>query len=418
MKRLTLLLVIHCCILNCSFSQDSLNRYAPYFGDYKTPQGNTFTVGRDDDDLFLMDYSRSICSYFEGSNSSTFRLQKTQDSISFAKDGTLEYFHEGTKESAKRNSKPLTEDFIIRHEDIQLGGTLWKPEGKKSFPLIILVHGSGVEKRYQMRFLPYYFTSLGYGVITYDKRGCGVSTGRYEPWFSGTKVLAGDLVAMYEYAEKRKDVQKGKIGTLGISNGAWVITKAATMKTPHFIIPVVGGFMSFYEQEIYRMTCAAQKGGMSPADITDMQSVIRKLFNDSLYNIKEDTAVKVMQELLAYAESRPWYQFTILPLLKPLPAQEVYNMSKAFWQREVSYDALEDAESLTCAIHGILGGADQSVPSKTIEEIIRKNRSKFKSRTLEVVSIPGAQHGMRLENTKQIAPAYLELLKKILLSEM
>lgn len=418
MKQLSLLLIMHCCILNSSFSQDSLNRYTPYFGDYETSQGNIFTVGRDDDDLFLMDYKRSVCSYFEGSNSSTFKLQKTKDSVSLTKDGTLQYFHDGIVESAKRSRKPATEDFIIQHEDIRLGGTLWKPKDKKIFPVIILVHGSGLEKRYQMRFLPYYFTSLGYGVITYDKRGCGVSTGQYEPWYVGTKELAGDLVTMHEYAEKRKDVQKDKIGTMGISNGAWVITKAATIKPPHFIIPVVGCFMSFHEQEIYRMTCAAQAGGISPADITDMQVVYKKLFNDSLYSIKEDSAVKQMQQLLTYAASRPWYQFTLLVLVKSLPPQEAYDRAKAVWQKVLSYDALEDAESLKCSIYGILGGADQSVPAKTIQDIVSKNRSKFKAKKLEVVTIPGAQHGMRLENTKQIAPAYLELLKKILLSEM
>lgn len=58
--------------------------------------------------------------------------------------------------------------------------------------------------------------------MIFDKRGTGDSEGTYEesPNFS---LLADDLQEAFNYVVNRQDVDKSKVGFLGISQAAWVL---------------------------------------------------------------------------------------------------------------------------------------------------------------------------------------------------
>src|SRR6056297_566209 len=58
-------------------------------------------------------------------------------------------------------------------DDIKLSGTLYLPETDGPFPALVFVHGSGAETRDNSAYSAKWLSSLGYAVLTYDKRGTG-----------------------------------------------------------------------------------------------------------------------------------------------------------------------------------------------------------------------------------------------------
>src|SRR3954465_5806285 len=74
--------------------------------------------------------------------------------------------------------------------DARLAFSLDLPAGTAPFPAIVMGHGSGRVTRDQLTWASSRFTSLGFAVLRFDKRGVGQSTGQY----SGVGVSNGDTM--------------------------------------------------------------------------------------------------------------------------------------------------------------------------------------------------------------------------------
>jgi pimeloyl-ACP methyl ester carboxylesterase len=117
-----------------------------------------------------------------------------------------------------------------------LVGTLGKPSGepdaKGRYPAVIMVAGSGLADRDEtVAGIPIFgqiagaLADAGFMVVRYDKRGVGQSGGRAE---SATIAdYADDVLAVFRFLEKRKDVDDRRIAVFGHSEGAMVALLAA-----------------------------------------------------------------------------------------------------------------------------------------------------------------------------------------------
>ncbi len=89
--------------------------------------------------------------------------------------------------------------------------------------IIILIHGYGYDRRgtdFQTKIL----IAAGYGVLLYDLRDHGESTGTLNS-FNRMKVYSGDLLQVVNYLKQKSEVKQ--IGAVGISLGAF-----ATLNLP------------------------------------------------------------------------------------------------------------------------------------------------------------------------------------------
>ncbi len=87
----------------------------------------------------------------------------------------------------------------------------------QSGKIIILIHGYGYDRRgtdFQTKIL----ISAGYGVLLYDLRSHGESTGKLNS-FNRMQVYARDLAQVVNYLQQKSEVRK--IGVVGISLGAF-----------------------------------------------------------------------------------------------------------------------------------------------------------------------------------------------------
>lgn len=141
-----------------------------------------------------------------------------------------------------RSQTPLR-PFLYKEEDvvyenmtarIHLAGTLTLPNTKGPFPAAILITGSGQQNRdyehsYHRPFLLLsdFLTKQGIAVLRVDDRGVGGTT-RIGPFFnSTTKDFASDVLAGVQYLRTRKEIDSGKIGLIGHSEGGLIASMVA-----------------------------------------------------------------------------------------------------------------------------------------------------------------------------------------------
>ncbi|MDP2389189.1 MAG: alpha/beta fold hydrolase, partial [Acidobacteriota bacterium] len=144
---------------------------------------------------------------------------------------TLEMAREDIASSASRTaafSLPGDEAVTIPATGFNLAGSITKPVNATApLPALILIGGSGPTDRDEtVAGIPVFgqlardLVAAGFIVVRYDKRGVGQSGGRSESVTIAD--YAEDARSVLVWLEKRKDVDKERIGLVGHSEGALV----------------------------------------------------------------------------------------------------------------------------------------------------------------------------------------------------
>jgi pimeloyl-ACP methyl ester carboxylesterase len=165
---------------------------------------------------------------------------------------------------------------IEKHEDVRfsnggihLAGTLTSPIAGGRHPAIILVHGSGPQTRESILPFARFLIRHGMAVLGYDKRGVGSSTGDWNT--ASFDDLAGDVVAGFEYLRTRRDVDRGQIGLLGVSQAGWIMPLAAVRaKDIAFLISISGAGVPAAETTIDQARNEMTSSGMPLQDVEDI----------------------------------------------------------------------------------------------------------------------------------------------------
>lgn len=134
--------------------------------------------------------------------------------------------------------------FSNADNSIRFGATLTIPAGRKSFPAIVLVSGTGKQDRdgtmaghSMFRTLADSLTRSGVAVLRIDDRGTGETTGKYE--IATTRDFADDALAAVAFLKKYPGVSK--VGLAGHSEGGEAaIIAAASSKDVAFVITLAG----------------------------------------------------------------------------------------------------------------------------------------------------------------------------------
>jgi dienelactone hydrolase len=150
---------------------------------------------------------------------------------------------------------------------VRLAARLILPKGKGPFPAIVIVPGSVPAHRDTYDLWALFFASRGFAVLSYDKRGVGVSTGRYvrAPTDENLRNLASDALSGVAWLRRQPRIDPGRIGLSGGSQAGWVIALAASRSHDvRFAAMQSGPAMSVGRQLAY--SALTKDGGVDATD--------------------------------------------------------------------------------------------------------------------------------------------------------
>lgn len=134
----------------------------------------------------------------------------------------------GQRLQAQRSLFQETEVRIPAH-GATLAGTVTEPPTTGPHPGIVIIHGSESGERFYYGVLVGFYASLGFTVLTYDKRGHGESTGTYPGEYASVDALttyADDATVALNFLASRSGVDPHRVGFHGGSQGGWTVPLA------------------------------------------------------------------------------------------------------------------------------------------------------------------------------------------------
>ena len=255
--------------------------------------------------------------------------------------------------------------------DVKLAGTLTLPQSRTGrVPTVLLIAGSGPNTRNEpilnhqvFLVLADYLTRRGFGVLRYDKRGTGKSSGSYAQ--ATTADFADDAQAGVAYLKTRKEVDGAKIGLIGHSEGGVIAPLVASRDKDVAFIVLMAGTGLNGEEILYRQSAliAKAEGGKDEA-IAENRKTQQKMFDIAKQEKDPAAAKQKMKELI----DTLWAGLTDAQRAEFKSEAPLYAQGNALispWMHYfLTYDPLPAMRKVTCPVLALNGSKDLQVPPK------------------------------------------------------
>lgn len=277
-------------------------------------------------------------------------------------------------------------DLLVASGDVTLAGSLWLPDTAPSVG-IVMHPGSGPSDRDNGG----YFVSLrsalvtaGFAVASFDKRGVGGSSGRWQD--APIETQARDVLACIEALSGEEGLAGARFGVFGHSQGGWVAVETAARSTDiPFVIISSGPAVTPAAQERHaaRLVLEASDAGA--------EEVERGL-------ARYDLMVRLARALTPYSEVEGRKD----ELAPHLPKDaSIWR----FWISILDYDPKSALTRTHTSILALYGEDDRVVP---VAESVDVLHSVVPPTRLSVEVFPGANHRVQVGDPPQLAPGYVE----------
>ena len=232
-----------------------------------------------------------------------------------------------------------------------LAGTFTRPASGGPFPAVILISGSGPHDRdgAGVGHRPFlvvadHLTRRGIAVLRYDDRGVGGSTGEFAP--ATSRDLASDALAAVAYLKGRDDVDPGRIGLAGHSEGG-LIAPMVAVESPDVSYIVL-------------MAAPGVRGERLAAAQTE-------LINRAA-GVSEEEIAEMVEQLKAATATDPWFRYFL------------------------TYEPAEMIEQVTVPVLAINGEKDLQVPHEENLREIEAALQRGGNTRYEIRAFPDLNH--------------------------
>lgn len=256
-----------------------------------------------------------------------------------------------------------SQDVLIEnHKDnIQLAGTLTLPDSVGRHPVAILISGSGPNDRDATYFghktflvMADHLTRNGIGVLRFDDRGVGCSTGDFDA--ATLSDFAHDIESCFQYLQSHKNVLPDKTGLIGHSEGGSVAAMVAgNNKNIAFLVlmssPAVSGDKLAYSR------IADYYSEADSSAVKQQVELRRRLFSVLKYWDRDIAYVALWEILVENRKLLPVPHRDTISVINNIIAyiNSDYNRSV------INYDPAPDLQKTTCPILALYAGKDNRV---------------------------------------------------------
>jgi pimeloyl-ACP methyl ester carboxylesterase len=225
------------------------------------------------------------------------------------------------------------------------------------------------------------FVRAGYIVLTYDKRGVGKSSGVMDG--VSFEELADDAVAGARMLQGRPDVDRGRIGFWGLSQGSWIAPLAAVrFGNAAFVLSASGGGLSPEQQELLDTEDTLRRAGFSASDIAEAL-VFQRTRNNYLRTGDDWVSYLALRRA---ARGRKWYGYGNTDAFGPLTREDPYwDRTRRFY----FYDPATTLQRLACPALFVFGALDTPAGVQANVAALRSVTARF-----DVRVVPGAGHNL------------------------
>ena len=278
------------------------------------------------------------------------------------------------------------EELRVDNNGITLAAS-YSPAGEKA---IVALHGAGEGARDSETYahLHELLPPAGIGVVTFDRRGEGASTG--DSSRGRFDVQVEDALAVL------RAVDAERVGLWGISQGGWIGPLAAARSDEvAFLVLVASTGVTPSEQMMYAVERQLRLTGYG-GDVVERALDLRRRFEANVHSPGPDEDLAA--DLLA-ALDEPWVgQLWLPPTL-------LDDESRRLWIEEMDYDPRPSFEQVRVPTLCFYGEADSWTPVEPSVHAWRAARGD----EVEIVVVPEAEHDLRLPDGS-LAPEYTEKL--------
>jgi pimeloyl-ACP methyl ester carboxylesterase len=436
-RPISLLLCVCCAAVATLFSAAGASAGDEYSGEYLLPSGKYVSVFKEGviaemARLKVINWESWRAGGLESDGADRFVVPpSSQDAgdgmrITFARGGggevsglLLEAGHDSPVKADRKVTfveKPVT----FTNGDVLLSGALKLPVGQGPFPAVVLVHGSGPGGREQVESTARFFCHLGMAALSYDKRGCGASTGDWKT--VDLEALAGDALAGAAMLRSRADIDEKRVGLWGISQGGWIVPLAASRSDDiAFAINHSGPGTSLRRQDTYMMSNVLKMQGLPDSDIDLAIAALNTLYDYG----RGKAQASALDAAIGKLKGRPGLEdYATLSSRELVPdslyAHQAIGDPAWFFHLDPDRDAIEPYRRLRCPLLVVYGRLDYTVP---VDESVKAISAALEERTHPdylVKALERTGHGMLVMDPEApsqpvkpptLAHEYFELLE-------
>lgn len=247
----------------------------------------------------------------------------------------------------------LSEAIAFQNKEITLRGTLSLPSSGGPHPALVVAHTSHAGARdfgvYQ--HLAQVLPGHGVAVFIFDRRGSGESGGDFKT--ASFHDLAADVQAALDQLKLRPDMDAGRLGVWGMSQGGWIAPLAASESADvAFVSAVSASGVSPAQQMNYSAEFALRENGFSEEVIAKMLA-LRALVDDAYRGTADP---QVVQEELDSYKGEAWYPLAYLD--KTLPE----SPAETKWALEMDFDPSPMMRKVTVPVLLLYSEIDPWIP--------------------------------------------------------
>jgi pimeloyl-ACP methyl ester carboxylesterase len=280
------------------------------------------------------------------------------------------------------------EELTVRNGDIELAAS-YSRAGETA---IVALHGAGEGTRDFSSYthLHELLPPAGIGVVTYDRRGEGESTG--DSSRGRFDIQADDALAVL------RAIDAGDVGLWGISQGGWIGPLAAAASDEvKFLVLVASTGVTPSEQMMYAVERQLRLAGYGD-DVVERALDLRRRFEDWIHTRAPEPDEQLAADLWAGLDEDWWGQVFLPPTL-------LDEESVPLWIEEMDYDPRPAIARVRVPTLLFYGDADSWTPVGPSVEAWRAAAGA----DVETVVITGAEHDLTMPDGS-FAPEYEEKL--------
>ena len=270
---------------------------------------------------------------------------------------------------------------FVPNGDVRLATTLDLPKGPGPHPIVLVLHASGAGLRDfpSYRHLAKTLPAKGIGVVRYDRRGSGGSTGNFET--ASFPDLASDARAVLDWTRRLGTVDHQHIILWAMSQGGWIAPLLAAEDTTIAGVVIVSGAATTPAQQmIFSAQFALREAGY-PNEVIERATLLREEY-DMYCAGKMDR--NEIAELLATARTEPWFPLAFLPQEPP------DEITQSKWYYQYDFDPAEAISEVRAPVLLLFAERDPWIPIEQSISIWHKRRPT----NLTTMIVPGTNHFM------------------------